>query len=426
MLLANRAYFVSSIVDFCRAPNYVRVNDISHHNGGAFMAKTFVSKRGRYTACTLAMLSVWALHAMTYAAEMAPVRVEARDKLVYDRDELGNRIPDFSHCGYAGADQNIPDVPARIFVKPGEGDDGLRIQAAIDSVAKLPIGADGFRGAVLLAPGQFEVSGQLRISHSGIVLRGSGAGEGGTTVMATGLDRRPLLRIEGDDARRPRGERQYHVLDERVPVGESKLQLDSVAGLKVGDQILVTRPSTTEWIKAIGADAFGVGWRPGTRDIRWDRTITQIDGNAITLDAPITTAIEKRFGGATVEPYDWPGRIANVGVEDLRIQSAYDTQHPSDEEHAWFGVTMQNVQNAWVRRIEFRHFAGGAVSLFENTKCVTIQDCLALEPISEIAGYRRHTFLHPRPTDVVLALLERTRTSRLCRRALCGWTQCVC
>ena len=53
---------------------------------------------------------------------------------------------------------------------------------------------------------------------------------------------------------------------------------------------------------------------------------------------------------------------------------------------------MQNVQNAWARRIEFRHFAGGAVSLWENTKCVTIQDCLSLEPISEVAGYRRHTF----------------------------------
>lgn len=356
------------------------------------MAKTFVSKRGCNTGCMLAMLTTWALLAMTHAAEMAPVRVEGRDRLIYDRDDFGNRIPDFSNCGYAGADQEIPNVAAGIVVKPGDGDDGRRIQAAIDSVAKLPIGADGFRGAVLLAPGQFEVNGQLRISHSGIVLRGAGAGEGGTTVTATGLDRRPLLRIEGEDVGQIRGERQYHVLDERVPVGESKVRLDSVTGLKIGDPIMVTRPSTKEWIKAVGADAFGVGWRPGTRDIRWDRTITQIDGHTITLDAPITTAIEKRFGGATVEPYDWPGRIAHIGVEDLRFQSAYDTKHPHDEEHAWFGITMQNVQNAWVRRVEFRHFAGGAISLFENTKCVTVQDCLSLEPISEVAGYRRHSF----------------------------------
>jgi uncharacterized protein DUF6298 len=356
------------------------------------MTKTFVSKRGRSTAGALAVICACLLNATTFAAETAPVRVEGRDKLVYDRDEAGNRIPDFSHCGYAGADQGIPDVPARALVKPGEGDDGRRIQTAIDSVAKLPIGTDGFRGGVLLAPGQFDVSGQLRISQSGIILRGSGAGAGGTTITATGLDRRPLLRIEGTDNRRPRGEREYRVVDDIVPVGETKLRLNSVADLKTGDQITVTRPSTTEWIKAIGADAFGVGWRPGTRDIRWDRTIAHIGDDTITLDAPVTTAIEQRFGGATIEPYEWPGRINCIGVEDLRLQSAYDPKRPLDEEHSWFGITMQHVQNAWARDVEFRHFAGGAISLFENTKWITIQDCVALEPISEIAGYRRHTF----------------------------------
>ena len=53
---------------------------------------------------------------------------------------------------------------------------------------------------------------------------------------------------------------------------------------------------------------------------------------------------------------------------------------------------MENAQNAWVRRVEFRHFAGGAVALWENTKWVTVEDCISLEPVSEIGGYRRHTF----------------------------------
>ena len=57
-----------------------------------------------------------------------------------------------------------------LSLNQADGDDGRRIQAAIDSVAKLPIGANGFSGAVLLSAGQFEVAGQLRISHSGIVL----------------------------------------------------------------------------------------------------------------------------------------------------------------------------------------------------------------------------------------------------------------
>lgn len=356
------------------------------------MTKTFVSKRGRVVVRALAAIIAWATCMNIRAADTAPVRLEGRERLVYDRDALGDRFPDFSYCGYEAADEAIPDVPVQAVVKPTDGDDGPRIQAAIDRVSKLPVAADGFRGAVLLARGEFQVAGHIRISESGVVLRGSGAGPDGTAIKATGLDRRALLRIEGEANRHRHGDHEYRVVDDRIAVGSDKLKLDSIAGLKADDQILITRPSTAEWIKAIGADAFGVGWRPGTRDIRWDRTITAIDGDTITLDAPITTAIEKRFGGATAERYDWPGRITHIGVEDLRLESACDPSQPNDEAHSWFGITMQNVQDAWARRIEFRHFAGGAVSLFENTSRVTIQDCLSLEPVSQIAGYRRHTY----------------------------------
>jgi len=357
------------------------------------MAKTFVLKRGSCVALTTALLAGLQWNAVYVdAAEIAPVTIDARQNLKYAEDESGNRIPDFSHCGYAGADREIPDVPANVVVEAGNGDSGPRIQAAIDSVAKLPVGRDGFRGAVLLKPGQFKVDGQLRISHSGIVLRGFGAGKGGTTIVATGLDRRPLIRIEGDNDRHRVAELQYHTADAMVPVGATKVRLDSVTNLKTGDLVILTRPSTAEWIKATGADAFGVGWKAGTRDIRWDRKVTQIDGDTITLDAPITTAIEKQYGGATIERYEWRGRIENVGVEDLRLQSVYDSANPNDEEHAWFGITMQNVQNAWARRVEFIHFSGGAISLWEHTKGITVKDCICLDPISEVAGYRRHSF----------------------------------
>ena len=115
-------------------------------------------------------------------------------------------------------------------------------------------------------------------------------------------------------------------------------------------------------IKTIRADAFGVGWRPGSRDLSWDRIITAVDGDTITLNAPITTALDKSYGGGTVTAWHWPGRIENVGIEDLRMVSQPATDNPRDEDHAWYGVTMENVQNAWVRRVEFRHFAGGAVA----------------------------------------------------------------
>src|ERR1051326_5393317 len=68
--------------------------------------------------------------------------------LVYEKDERGNRIPDFSYAGYRGGGVALPDVSARVIVSPVAGDNGPRIQAAIDYVSGLPLGEDGFRGAV--------------------------------------------------------------------------------------------------------------------------------------------------------------------------------------------------------------------------------------------------------------------------------------
>ena len=53
---------------------------------------------------------------------------------------------------------------------------------------------------------------------------------------------------------------------------------------------------------------------------------------------------------------------------------------------------MENVTDAWVRQVTFRQFAGSAVALWESTRNVTVKDCISVEPVSEIGGYRRHTF----------------------------------
>lgn len=339
----------------------------------------------------LALLPLILLLAAQSAFGQTVVSIGADGRLAYALDEQGNRVPDFSNCGYAGADRDIPTVPAKFLVLPAKGDDGARIQAAIDRVAKLPLDANGFRGAVRLAPGEYEIDGQLVVRESGIVLQGSGASEGGTTLIATGPARRELIRVYGERDRTLVGE-PVLVAAEVVPVGSKQLQLASTAGLAVGDTVLITRPSTAEWIEFLGTDAFGVGWRPGSRDIQWDRVITAIAGDTITLDAPITTALEQRWGCGTVQKYDWPGRIEHVGIEDVRLVSQSSSDRPADEDHAWLGVTMDDVAHAWVRRVSLQHFCGGAVHLLPGTKWVTVADCVSTEPISEIGGYRRHTF----------------------------------
>jgi len=343
------------------------------------------------------------LATLVVAADQVPVSAGRDGRLVYIADASGNRIPDFSVCGYQGGDRTIPDVPIKVVVDPAAGNNTARIQAALDYVSAMPPDQDGFRGAVLLRKGKFEIQGRLKINASGVVLRGSGSGPEGTILLAAGHDRRTLIEVSGRNDRKE--EAGVAVTDAYVPVNATKLHLGQTAGFRPGDTVSIRRPSTREWMEALGfrdrgdLDPVPPGenrpdptWRPGTRDVVWDRTVREVSGNAITLDVPLTAALDAKYGGGMVAAYSWPGRISGVGVENLQCESAFDAANPKDESHAWFAITMANVQDAWVRQVTVRHFAGSAVAVWETCRRVTVEDCKSLAPVSEIGGWRRNAF----------------------------------
>lgn len=334
-----------------------------------------------------------------HAQSTRPVAVVSftKGKLNYVADKSGDRVPDFSYAGYRGGDVTIPNVPVRVVAAaPVEGDNTPRIQSAIDQVAAMPLGADGFRGAVLLGKGRFRIDGAIKLRASGVVLRGGGAGPDGTVLVASGIDRRTLIQIEGADDQKTSA--PLSVADEYVPVNAIRFKMtDASKNLKKGDSIVIRRPSSKEWIDAmgmndLGGDRHGPSWRPGSRDVVWDRVVTTVEGDTVSIDAPLTCAIDAKFGGGSVAKYDWPGRIGNVGVENLSCESEFDKNNPKDEEHAWFGVTIENAADAWVRQVNFRHFVGSAVAVWDSCKRVTVEDCKSTEPVGEVGGWRRNTF----------------------------------
>lgn len=324
------------------------------------------------------------VYAQKKPAPVPPVTVGQDGRLIYTTDSLGNRIPDFSYCGYMAGDKPIPDVPVRVRVPVMKGDATARIQAAIDYAA-------ASHGAVLLDKGIYEVSGSLHINASGVVLRGSGSE---TILLATGNNRETLITIGGQDNRifQP----AIKITDVYVSVNAMKIRVNSKT-LHPGDYIRITRPCTKEWILQLGTAHFGggitsLGWKPGEREIHWDRKITAITGDVVTLDAPITTALDTTYGGGTISAYQWPGCISQSGVENLRCRSVYDTTNMKDENHRWMAITFENAIDAWVRQVTFEHFAGSAVAVLETARRITAEDCISLAPVSEIGGQRRNTF----------------------------------
>ncbi|MGZ3881137.1 MAG: DUF6298 domain-containing protein, partial [Flavisolibacter sp.] len=267
-------------------------------------------------------------------------------------------------------------------------------QSAIDYVSTLPLDKNGFRGAVLLQKGIYKVEGQLKMSFSGVVLRGSGVNQ--TIIMGAGSDRQTLIRVEGVNNKIVG--KQVSITDAYDPVNATRFSLESTSGLGPGDRVIIHRPSTLKWIQALHVETFGggisaLGWKPGERDLYFDRKVVAVSGNTITVDAPITTALDTSYGVSTIASYSWPGRIQNVGIENLSLESVYDISNPKDEAHRWMAITVENTEDAWVRQVNFNHFAGSAVNLLETAKRITVEDCKSLEPVSEIGGQRRYTFL---------------------------------
>jgi len=120
----------------------------------------------------------------TKTPEPPPPMAAKGGHLVYAPAANGDQVPDFSYSGYKGGGAPIPDVSVKVTVPLKTGDATMRIQAALDFIGTLPADRQGIRGAVLLEKGVYEVGGSLLIRHSGVILRGSGMGEGGTILLA--------------------------------------------------------------------------------------------------------------------------------------------------------------------------------------------------------------------------------------------------
>lgn len=311
-------------------------------------------------------------------------------QLVYRPDDRGDRIPDFSNVGYKGGTAPIPHVPVREVVPLADGDDTVRIQDAIDRLVNNWPLVDGFRGAVLLKAGEYQISGSLQIRHSGVVLRGQGDDDGGTVLRATGTSHRDLVEVKGAGGREEVGGSKHSIIDQYVPVGARSVLVDSTAKLAVGDTVRVKRPSTAEWIHAIHMDDLQGPWGTSDTHLQFDRVITRIEGDRITLDAPLTNSLDAAYGGGTINAYTWSDRIENVGVEHIRGVSDYVGN--TDTEHAWTFISLDKVQNAWVRGVTAMHFAKSAVKIGEGGKWVTVADSKFLDPKSPITGGWRYSF----------------------------------
>jgi hypothetical protein len=316
-----------------------------------------------------------------------------------------NRMIDFSHAGYRGGGVAIPwvSVEADLEASPGIRDDHARIQAAIDAVSLLPISPDGFRGAVLLRAGTYHVSKSLRVEAGGVVIRGEGQHEGGTVLQFTASTQSDLFEFSGSGGWVKLPGTETAIVDPFVPSGTRTFSVGSTAGLSVGDRLMVHRTPNQAWIDLLKMGRYN--WTPEFYRSRSPRVIEAIDGNTLTVDAPLVHAIESRYGGGEVYRYQFNGALREVGIENIRLESSFTDE--TDEDHGWSAIVFRRVENGWVRRVTARHFGFACVNISQESQFITVEDSAQLDPKSKITGRRRYSFYID---DASFVLMQRCYT----------------
>jgi hypothetical protein len=349
----------------------------------------------------LLLLLGCAAFAATAAAQTTTwVQYGANGKLVYTPNSRGDVIPDFSGVGYKNSEASIPVVAVAQTVTPVSGDDRTNIQNAINAVAAMPLQSNGFRGAVLISAGTYEVNSTINITASGIVIRGQGFGTGGTNIIATGTSQYNLFRFNGSGGVTVTESTRRAITGSYVPIGAKQVTLASSHSFAVGDWVLLHHVPNQAWIDRIG---MGPYWVPEDYDYNLERQVVAVAGNTITLDAPIMDPIEDDYATASLVKIAGSGRIENCGIENLRMTSVYNASETqaasdgqvylSDEDHGWNAVIFERVKNAWAKDLEAHRFGYSCVNIDSDQAIfITVDNCKMLSPVSQPQGGRRYSF----------------------------------
>jgi hypothetical protein len=278
-------------------------------------------------------------------------------------------------------------VVCKTLSPAGGADDSAAIQAAINACPANQV--------VLLNPGTYTVPTAIQLK-SNVVLRGSGgpgAASSQTRLIATSSLFGPVINIGPDLFPHPTGTSVDCTAD--AVKGASSVAVSSVAGLKVGDLVLVdmlTDPANDQptWIRTAPPGGTSLAYPyseynptrspKGNESRGWfsrfNRPVTQlmeiasIDGasKTLTFTTPFHMTYDKAHG-AQVTAFQYGSNqstpIANAGIEDLYVAGP-----PGPGPAQFNNVVFTLAKYSWARNIESDRSNGNSVGIDQSFRCV--------------------------------------------------------
>lgn len=292
---------------------------------------------------------------------------------------------DYSYAGYQLAEQEIPQnfPDLQVFnvldygaIPNDNSSDQKAIQAAIHAAEKNQGGVVFFPAGKFLVNVNPTQSNPITVNSSNIVLKGSGAAEGGTTIemknhMLQDYPNQPEWKVSymfkffsitkkentktTITANAKHGTFEVKVADINLFKNTKYVQLEMPYSLDAVSEVFTEKPPRPHWEKI---KEKGVTFLE-------NHAIRDIKDNTITLKDPLINELDTA--------YNWQAKayfpLENVGVEDIHFKANfYDSfVHHKDfiHDNAWSIIAMNRVANSWVRRCRFSNITG-AVSLHNS------------------------------------------------------------
>ena len=318
-------------------------------------------------------------------------------------------IQDFSYAGYHRGEVPIPNPSSPVFTvtDPAYGADPTGAQ---DSTAAIQTAIDAAQtagdGVVYFPAGTYKVAPPagkdyaLRISASGVVLRGAGTSSTKILNSTSNMRGKSIILVQADLP-----------LDWRVASGAGSALASNLTGpataipvadasiFSVGEWVSVHCDATDAWAnEQLESDWVGQGATLG--GLAYLRKVTAVDTgtNTVTVDIPTRFALKTR-DNARVDPVATP--LTEIGLENFSIgnvQSSKTTGWGEDdyatsgagayECHASYAIYVTGAADSWIRNVSSFQPAGNTSTahLLSNgirlTFCrtMTLQGCSLQRP----------------------------------------------
>jgi len=333
-------------------------------------------------------------------------------------------LPDFSFAGYRNGEVELPANDGKIVLATDFGvvaNDGLDdSKALLKALAATKTMAGNI--VLQLPEGKLILSNILFIERSNFVLRGAGAGEGGTEIYCP----RPLMYLDTpavlgelkeylvkfDKRQREKKNNidlpfsQYswsggmiwtQVPGERVKSylgtydtpknvlaqvkkgerGEMIFQVSEMKNLKVGDVVQLELFNKNGEKGEIISDLYKntnlkVGshhWEfPALPIVRQQVEILKIEGEKVTIKSPLTISIKPSYKAQIVE---WK-HLTEVGIEHLKITFPNAPRVAHHVEPGFNAICLTRIFNSWVKDVEITNADSGILT--EEIANVTVKD----------------------------------------------------